>query len=417
MSFAQLIYGTNVVCKICLTLSKQMASNTKTILKLIPSVASLTNIETFQCTVQECSSTFRNLSNLNLHLEKHHRINVLKATAPDTIVQYFCPIAKCKYNATDHPKAVYFKSKKYLRQHFLKVHADKKWICEKCQKSFPSESFLIAHQRNCGEKFTCEDCQWSYTSRESLLTHCRRKNHTVPMIATPVKKVLPKRKSNMTVGKNHPISPKTIESSTFTESSAARIRANFDKLMLKLKRQSRRVSQHTQTPTHCEPKKTNKSVDASVQLKNVAVGSNDDDLRRLGLIDDECQQQHNLNHLNFVEDDNSLNYFTVANFNVGLCHNETQTELLTFSESQNDASREMDPLLCHMHTQTCDDIMTEFGLNNIETQTNWTENDYNDLFVSTETQTCLQHLIGNISTQTQTSTPIETNSMANSTIE
>lgn len=129
-----------------------------------------------------------------------------------------------------------------------------------------------------------------------------------------------------------------------------------------------------------------------------------------GLIDEEesntyntltsnaSQTYRNLNHLNYVEDESTLNCFANGPFTTASCHIETQTELVPFA----DDSRDMDPLLyTHMHTQTCDDILSELGLTNIHTQTNWPV--YNDLFVSTETQTCFPEIsMGDCATQTQT---------------
>lgn len=397
-----------------------MNSNTRTILKVIPSVSSLTEKQIIHCTVKECQSTFRNVSNFNMHLEKHHRFKIAKTNDVNTESQYFCPEKECNYNITDNPLAPHFKSQKYLRQHYLKVHAARTLKCIKCIKLFASQALLAAHERMCGQKFECKDCGWSYDSRESLLTHCRRKGHNMPDTTTTRKRGLngqPQPKNVLFKSSSIPlvIAPKTSNvDPIWEESTALRIRANFN-CLLKKQKTKEKISQETQTIITPSTVKVSIAIGASIQQKSIAVGTNNAPFtsckyKNLDMIDeesntilsDQCQSYRNLNNLNYIEDDSSLNYFTVGNFNSGLCHIETQTELLPAKDKQAIGTRETDPLLCHMHTQTNDDILSEFGLTDIQTQTYWPNSDYGDLCVSTETQTCLQHLIDNISTETQT---------------
>lgn len=396
-----------------------MSAPKNTVLKIVPSAESLAGKQEMRCSVEECTSTFRNVSNLNMHLTKHHKFNVVKPSDPNAIVQYFCPEEKCRYNVNEHPRATHFKTLKYLRQHYLKMHADRTFGCQKCSKAFASSALLGVHVRMCGQKFECIECGWSYDTRECLLTHCRRKGHAAP--EQPKKRkteafLSSKQSPGMSVKKNSrpvAIAPKSSEMDPiWEESTALRIRANFN-CLLKKRKSREKVTQETQTSAAPTSVKVSKATGASVKQKSVAVGTTSTEIsyryKNLDMTDEESntnlsdqgQSYRNLNNLTYIEDDSSLNYFTVGNFNSGLCHIETQTEL-ALSHKSPVGARETDPLLCHMQTQTNDDILSEFGLSDIQTQTYWPNDDYNDLCVSTETQTCLQHLIDNISTETQT---------------
>lgn len=152
----------------------------KRIIKFILNEQSLIENKQKPCTIAGCSSTFTNLSNLNMHLEKHHGVHIKKLIDKQTELQYFCPVQKCKYNVLQNSSLQFFKSRKYLRQHFSKVHAEKNEKCSKCDKSFANVSLKTLHERNCGILFKCLDCDWEYKTRECLLTHCRRKRHKVP---------------------------------------------------------------------------------------------------------------------------------------------------------------------------------------------------------------------------------------------
>lgn len=382
----------------------------KQIIKFIPSESTLIENKRKQCTVPGCTSTFTNLSNLQMHLNKHHRIPINKIVDNKTEVHYFCPVNKCKYNVLENASSSYFKTKKYLRQHFLKVHAVKSVKCSKCTKAFANKTLKVQHERNCGIIFQCLDCDWKYTSRECLLTHCRRKGHTVPPKRPKEEKPTQNEVKDVVKPNNAyaPIVPKK-DTANVTDNTnalikkvqyvlestpAARIKANFDRAM-----------QKSRTAIESKPLQSTASATCSIALPSKS--RSNDKYKSLELIDEESNSStensneatRNLNNLSYVEDDSSLHYFTVSNFNAGLCHIETQTDLMPLDD-ENISTSDMDPLLCHMHTQTSDDILTELGLANIQTQTNWTSD---DLFVSTETQTCfdVQLDMGNTSTQTQ----------------
>ncbi|XP_049777571.1 uncharacterized protein LOC126175081 isoform X1 [Schistocerca cancellata] len=149
-----------------------------TVKKVCPLPSELSGIKkNIPCPEEGCSGTFLNTSNLDMHLSKHHKkanIDLLKKGDSQTIFQYHCPVEKCLYNMKSDR---FFKNMKYLKQHYLKVHAEKMYLCEKCHKGFSTETAQRKHMRTCGMKFTCS-CNFSYESYEALLTHAKRHRHT-----------------------------------------------------------------------------------------------------------------------------------------------------------------------------------------------------------------------------------------------
>ena len=69
--------------------------------------------------------------------------------------------------------------KTHFLQHYLKMHAEKKYPCTKCPKSFSTEAAKEAHIKVCGTDFNCKVCSKSYTTYEALLTHAKRNSHEV----------------------------------------------------------------------------------------------------------------------------------------------------------------------------------------------------------------------------------------------
>ncbi|KAL0270604.1 UNVERIFIED_CONTAM: hypothetical protein PYX00_007958 [Menopon gallinae] len=110
------------------------------IIKVFPTEEELSLVSSHvRCSEENCSAVFKSTSNLNMHLIRHHKISSLELCKKDAVRQFYCPAQLCMYNK-DSKK--HFTKLKYLKQHFLKVHAAKNFICV-----------------------------------EALLTHCKRKGH------------------------------------------------------------------------------------------------------------------------------------------------------------------------------------------------------------------------------------------------
>lgn len=376
-----------------------------------PTAHSLIEPIHINCLTEGCLAVFQNTGNLHMHMLKHHKISIYQSNVEK---RFFCPEKNCKYNISKNQN--YFSTKKLLRQHYIKVHAIKTINCRYCTKLFASSTLKNGHEKSCLKEYKCMDCNWTYTSRESLLTHCRRKNHSI-------------RK------KNENQSQKLV---TILKSNKLIANKNSNKFVhilpkICVDKEKYKKSQCTQTNESmssntiiCGDKQSNLNnrefldnwnkriqqipVTAIQQQQPITLEQN---CQTVDYFDTETashtssQNDKNLNKINFVDDETScLNYFTGNSSSSALCHIETQTELFGKNEtlSSNVNSDNLDSLLyTNMYTQTCDDIFSELGLINIQTQTNWQSSDYGEMFVSTETQTsCLANFLENPSTYTQT---------------
>ncbi|VDO27308.1 unnamed protein product [Onchocerca flexuosa] len=99
-----------------------------------------------------CSRTFANKNAFHLHQVKTHSricgegdlaLFHRKRVASGTEKHYFCPVIDCRYNSGRS-----FKTYKLLHQHFLKVHNEKRFRCDKCKTAkFSLQRDLLYHQR------------------------------------------------------------------------------------------------------------------------------------------------------------------------------------------------------------------------------------------------------------------------------
>lgn len=385
------------------------------VLKITPKISELTpsTDKKIVCPEINCESTFQNSSRLNFHLKNHHK----KVVQPEVnhknfIKNFHCPVSECIYheNSTNYR---FFTCLKYLRQHFLKVHAEKSIKCDNCDRCFLNENLKLNHQKHCGLKFSCNECGWEYNSKEALQTHGKRKNHKIyteiqPIVTKPrAQLILPKPEFKILIKIGKTTNDQSIQTDEQIKS-------------LPKKKERKRTSQ-TQTVVNSKKLKTTSetSVDTTDNFtltfdelsgwKNNSSTQTNFNLFEesdSNLIDNSSQTQNNLNNMNYFED--SLSCFGTSGFDAGLCSIETQTDVDHLFHNSSDSTN-LDQILekySHMHTQTCDEILSELGLTDIQTQTNLTN--YNELLVSTETQTSFsQHFLGNSSIQTQTSTSIE----------
>lgn len=64
-------------------------------------------------------------------------------------------------------------------QHFMKMHAEKKHKCFKCNNGYSTEWDLKRHIEDCGKTYHCT-CGCPYASRAALLSHIYRTGHEIP---------------------------------------------------------------------------------------------------------------------------------------------------------------------------------------------------------------------------------------------
>uniref|UniRef100_A0A182WD49 C2H2-type domain-containing protein n=1 Tax=Anopheles minimus TaxID=112268 RepID=A0A182WD49_9DIPT len=285
-----------------------------------------------------------NLANLQMHLTRHHKAPALNLQSLSNAAKsehklFYCPDGSCPYHQTagdGNNGARYFSSLRSLKQHYLKVHGERKHRCEPCGKSFATESYLRHHQLSCGQKFTCAHCTYSYGSREALLTHAKRKQHGYEELLS-AKKPNRLKPAKSTVGK-------CVSTGTQT--------------LLELS-ESRTTQTNDSSKTTVEPQED--VVRLPVEAPTVVYTSN------------VSQTMESVEPL------------------IPVVCTETQTDFIDvmFANTEN----RHDPLLsyAHMYTQTSDDqgLFADLGLSTTETQTSWNEESetFGDYLVSTETQT------------------------------
>jgi len=133
-----------------------------------------------------CNKLCDSLDSLNKHIASVHRMSHIlvghnitfeKPDASTVKPAFYCPMVKCKYHIAESSQRKYFKSFKLLKQHYVKVHANKEFSCIKCNQKFATQPYLDSHLISCGKEFICQKCDSKFQSLESIQTHCRRKNH------------------------------------------------------------------------------------------------------------------------------------------------------------------------------------------------------------------------------------------------
>ncbi|XP_072136040.1 ATM interactor isoform X1 [Mobula birostris] len=133
------------------------------------------------CTVTGCGKILPNPPALGMHLVKSHRVQdcsinptVRKDLKSSVQKLYCCPIEGCP-RGPNRP----FSQFALVKQHFMKIHAEKKHKCDKCSNSYGTEWDLKRHAEDCGRIFKCT-CGCPYASRPALLSHIYRTGHEIP---------------------------------------------------------------------------------------------------------------------------------------------------------------------------------------------------------------------------------------------
>ncbi|XP_038162681.1 ATM interactor [Cyprinodon tularosa] len=142
------------------------------------------------CTVEGCGKILPNTPALNMHLVKSHRINdgIVNPTVRKEIKGsqklYCCPVEGCP-RGPNRP----FSQFSLVKQHYMKMHAEKKHKCSKCNNGYSTEWDLKRHVEDCGKTYQCT-CGCPYASRAALLSHIYRTGHEIPSEhrVPPVKK-------------------------------------------------------------------------------------------------------------------------------------------------------------------------------------------------------------------------------------
>lgn len=143
---------------------------------VFPTELELTNIPgDHVCPEENCNSVFKKSPHLTMHLVKHHKIGNLGLLTKQCNSRYFCPVVQCIYNKTT-ADCKSFSQNRLLKQHYMKVHGQKKYECVKCETKFSVQSIYNRHLNECGNMFYCEVCGWEYNNKGSLVLHLSRKH-------------------------------------------------------------------------------------------------------------------------------------------------------------------------------------------------------------------------------------------------
>ncbi|XP_074470016.1 ATM interactor [Sebastes fasciatus] len=132
------------------------------------------------CTVQGCGKILPNSPALNMHLVKSHRIKdglvnpTIRKDMKGSQKLYCCPVEGCP-RGPNRP----FSQFSLVKQHFMKMHAEKKHKCFKCNNVYSIEWDLKRHIEDCGKTYQCT-CGCPYASRAALLGHIYRTGHEIP---------------------------------------------------------------------------------------------------------------------------------------------------------------------------------------------------------------------------------------------
>lgn len=160
-----------------------------------------------------CKETYIKKSDLLNHLIRVHDHN------KDYSIEYryHCWQSDCPYNKKSN-KNKYFTERKYINQHFNKVHRQKVFHCDKCELDFATSSDFNRHHNTCNMVFLCEDCNKQYSNHDRLLVHFMR-HHPEKHKQYKASKKAEKRKA---VTKTVPKKPKMAVETLFETDSPKR---------------------------------------------------------------------------------------------------------------------------------------------------------------------------------------------------
>lgn len=392
--------------------------------KVYPTPQELMKVNSLlHCTEEGCSSIFSSESNLNLHLIKTHKKENIWSTDKSS-KEYHCPEISCIYN-----NQKFFKTLKLLKQHYLKVHAEKTFQCNSCAKTFSTSAACNSHNEYCGIMFKCCNCESSYPTYESLVTHARRKKHSCMAKAMyKSSNFLKKSKSTQTLMQQK-LTPmvSTKGSVSLQDTSLKRDsiftfeKGNQTEEVVKSLTNSASQTNVTSKPQLCSETQTvgdyitknKKSIEDLIIFtdENAYRKSTKTQTQPVDLITKSCNTSFKLNDFEFIEDikveRNSSSTQTITsiptefiystvmenepkdfNFDIDSldkecffnCNTETQTDFIFDNDLTSD-------YYSNMYTQTCDDILlNELGFNSSQTQTA-----IEDMLRSVESQTMMSH--------------------------
>ncbi|XP_037293007.1 uncharacterized protein LOC115450085 [Manduca sexta] len=119
----------------------------------------------------DCKGEYQKKYDLKQHLIKLHQ----KPKDYCVETRFYCTAMDCSYNAGSE-RQKWFSERKFLNQHYKKVHRRKLFQCRYCSEGFSAQPDYRRHMTICNLKYPCEICNTEYKNREKYLVHLLRKH-------------------------------------------------------------------------------------------------------------------------------------------------------------------------------------------------------------------------------------------------
>lgn len=321
------------------------------------------NIEekTYFCNKPECQQQFASERSLKKHLCSHEDIPIMQDSEPKVMYRYNCPIKNCRRSLK--MESEYFRTRKHLQQHYHKVHNSGKIPCtnDNCDKKFSTEMLRNLHLKNCGKKFPCQ-CECTFNSSEALLTHQKRK-HPLVIRKRKKDKSIKKNNNNYAKVKKSENPPTTREVSTTT--SGLGLWDSMENLSFPPNiATTTSVFTSTDQPISSISFESKASQSAPKIIKNCSTSTAEDFIKEenSNSLSSSSSQNKKINwNLTSDFDDVSINIFdNINDVKMEFYSAETQTD---FTEN----------LFNNNYTQTSFSDFYDFEKFDIQTQTNWDE--------------------------------------------
>lgn len=114
-------------------------------------------LETNRYVCDICGKGFQREQNLQLHRRGHNLPWTLKQRRPDEEVKrkvYVCPEPSCPH----HDPSRALGDLTGIKKHYCRKHGEKKFQCEKCNKTYAVHCDWKAHMKICGTRQYSCDC-------------------------------------------------------------------------------------------------------------------------------------------------------------------------------------------------------------------------------------------------------------------